>query len=103
LTSRVYTEIDVILSYRNRETERFARGERVRRDSFLQQAERRLRVLDAATELNDLIAMNSNRIEALRGDRTGQFSIRINAQWRVCFEWPPAAAGPSNVEIVDYH
>ncbi|MFZ3238498.1 MAG: type II toxin-antitoxin system RelE/ParE family toxin [Stellaceae bacterium] len=47
--------------------------------------------------------MPSNRLEALRGDRAGQFSIRINRQWRLCFEWPEGAAGPSNVEIVDYH
>jgi len=43
------------------------------------------------------------RLEALRGDRAGQYSIRINQQWRICFEWPLSATGPSNVEIVDYH
>ena len=43
-----------------------------------------------------------NRLEALRGDRAGQYSIRINAQWRICFEWPPGSPGPANVEIVDY-
>ncbi|WP_353046211.1 type II toxin-antitoxin system RelE/ParE family toxin [Mesorhizobium sp. M1380] len=48
-------------------------------------------------------ALPSHRLEALRGDRSGQFSIRINMQWRICFEWPKDATGPSNVEIVDYH
>jgi len=57
----------------------------------------------AATSLSDLRGLPSNRLEALRGDRAGQYSIRINGQWRVCFEWPQDAAGPSNVEIVDYH
>jgi proteic killer suppression protein len=45
----------------------------------------------------------SNRLEALKGDRSGQFSIRVNMQWRICFEWPRHAAGPSRVVIVDYH
>ena len=44
-----------------------------------------------------------NRFEALHGDRNGQFSIRINEQWRICFEWPDGQPGPANVEIVDYH
>jgi len=52
--------------------------------------------------LADLAGLPSNRLEALRGDRTGQ-SIRINQQWRICFEWSEQAKGPSNVEIVDYH
>lgn len=59
--------------------------------------------MNAATSLNDLSALPSNRLEALRGDRAGQYSIRINQQWRLCFEWPANAPGPSNVEIVDYH
>jgi proteic killer suppression protein len=50
-----------------------------------------------------LRALPSNRLEALRGDRRGQYSIRINSQLRICFEWLPAASGPSGVEIVDYH
>jgi proteic killer suppression protein len=53
--------------------------------------------------LDDLRALRSNRLEALKGDRAGQYSIRINMQWRICFEWPRGASGPSNVEIVDYH
>jgi proteic killer suppression protein len=47
--------------------------------------------------------MRSNRLEALRGDRAGQYSIRINEQWWICFEWPRGARGPQNVEIADYH
>jgi toxin HigB-1 len=94
----------MIRSYRDRDTERFAAGERVRAwDSFRAQAEKRLRVLDAATSLGDLAALNSNRLEALKGDRKGQHSIRINDQWRICFEWLSGEPGPQNVEIVDYH
>jgi toxin HigB-1 len=70
---------------------------------FDRQAWKRLEILDAATNLTELGQLPSNRLEALRGDRAGQFSIRINMQWRICFEWPPGALGPSNVEIVDYH
>ncbi|MBM3813982.1 MAG: plasmid maintenance system killer protein [Acidimicrobiia bacterium] len=94
----------MIRSYRDRETERFAAGERVRPwEPFRVQAEKRLRILDAATALGDLAALNSNRLEALKGDRKGQYSIRINGQWRICFEWSKDDRGPSNVEIVDYH
>ena len=57
----------------------------------------------AAISLADLRGLPSNRLEALRGDRAGQYSIRINQQWRICFEWQAEAPGPSNVEIVDYH
>ena len=70
---------------------------------FEAQAERRLAILNAAPSLETLRALPSNRLEALRGDRAGQYSIRINQQWRVCFEWPDGQNGPSNVEIVDYH
>jgi len=65
--------------------------------------EKRLRILDAATSLGDLATLNSNRLEALKGNRQGQYSIRVNEQWRICFEWSKDARGPSNVEIVDYH
>ncbi len=67
------------------------------------QAEKRLRVLEAAVSLQDLARLPSNRLEALAGDRRGQYSIRINQPWRICFEWPQGADGPENVEIVDYH
>ena len=94
----------MILGYQNKETEAFAHGKHVRRFSgFERQGWRRLEVLDAATCLNDLRALPSNHLEALRGDRNGQFSIRINGQWRICFIWPDGEAGPSGVEIVDYH
>jgi proteic killer suppression protein len=94
----------MIWSYRDRDTERLASGEGVRRwESFRRQAEKRLRILDAATSLRDLAMLNSNRLEALKGARQGQYSIRINDRWRICFDWPKDAPGPSNVEIVDYH
>jgi proteic killer suppression protein len=50
-----------------------------------------------------LAGLPSNRLEALKGDRRGQYSIRIHQQWQICFEWPAGENGPSNVEIVDYH
>ncbi len=94
----------MIRSYRDRITERFAKGEKTPQwQSFRRQVERRLRILDAATSLGDLAALNSNRLEALKGSRKGQFSIRINDQWRICFQWLKDEPGPSNVEIVDYH
>ena len=66
-------------------------------------AELKLDRLEAATSLRDLAALPGNRFEALSGDRKGQYSIRINDQWRLCFEWAEGDSGPSNVEIVDYH
>jgi proteic killer suppression protein len=94
----------LITSYRDRDTERFAGGENIRSWRPLRrQAEKRLRILDAAASLGDLAALNSNRLESLKGDRKGQYSIRINDQWRICFKWPKDAPGPSDVEIVDYH
>ena len=94
----------MIRSYADRDTERLAAGETVRKwEPFRKQAEKRLRILDAATALGDLAALNSNRLEGLKGNRKGQHSIRINAQWRICFKWPKDAPGPSDVQIVDYH
>jgi proteic killer suppression protein len=94
----------MIRGYRDKDTERLAAGERVRQwELFRRQTEKRLRILDAATSLGDLAALNSNRLEALKGGRKGQYSIRINSQWRICFKWPKDETGPSNVEIVDYH
>ncbi len=94
----------MIRSYRDRRTACFADGERVPQfEAVRKQAEKRLRVLEAAVSLTDLLHLPSNRLEALRGDRRGQYSIRINARWRICFEWPEGADGPENVEIVDYH
>ena len=94
----------MILNCRDKRTEAFVRGEFVREfQSFTTQASKRLEILEAATSLEDLRALPSNRLEALHGKRVGQFSIRINQQWRMCFKWPQGANGPSDVEIVDYH
>jgi proteic killer suppression protein len=90
--------------YRDRRTERFAAGERVKEfQAFKGQAERRLDILEAAVSRDDLMMLPSNRFEALSGDRKGEFSIRINKQWRVCFEWRKRADRPFNSEITDYH
>lgn len=94
----------MILSYRDARSQAFADGRFVREfHGFARQAYRRLEILDAATGLDELRALRSNRLEALKGDRAGEFSIRINAQWRISFVWPRGARGPSNVEIADYH
>lgn len=93
----------MILSYRDKRTRSFAEGKPVKAFSgFARKAEMRLDQRDAATSLHDL-DLPGNRLEALKGDRKGQYSVRINDQWRVCYEWPRGAKGPSNVEIVDYH
>ena len=63
----------------------------------------RLDRLETATSLADLAALPGNGLEALKGDRAGQFSIRINDQCRICFRWPEGSSGPDNMEIVDYH
>ncbi len=90
--------------YRDKRTACFAIGEHVREfQGFKDQAERRLDILETAISLNDLIKLPSNRFEALGGDRKGQFSIRINQQWRICFEWPDDQSRPFNIEITDYH
>ena len=94
----------MIASYRDKRTRDFASGKRVKAFSGIELAARlKLDRLEAAVELRDLAALPGNRLEALKGDRKGQYSIRINDQWRICFEWPGGAPGPSNVEIVDYH
>jgi toxin HigB-1 len=94
----------VIIGYRDKRTRDFAAGKRVTAFSGIERPARlKLDRLDAATSLRDLAALPGNRFEALKGDREGQYSIRINDQWRICFEWVDGALGPSNVEIVDYH
>jgi proteic killer suppression protein len=94
----------VIVGYRDKRTRDFATGLRVKVfESVERQARLKLDRLDAAATLNDLAALPGNRFDALAGDRKGQFSIRINDRWRICFEWLVTASGPSNVEIVDYH
>ncbi len=94
----------VIASYRDKRTEAFARGDFIRAfQGFERQAWKRLEILDAAANLAELAALRSNRLEALKGNRGGQHSIRVNQQWRICFEWPKDGAGPISVEIVAYH
>jgi proteic killer suppression protein len=94
----------VILSYRDKRTRDFAAGKWVKAFSgFERSARLKLDRLEAATSLRDLAVLPGNRFETLIGDRKAQFSVRINDQWRICFEWPDRSPGPSNVEIVDYH
>lgn len=92
----------MIGGFKDHNTRQFFEGHRIRKfESFAAQATRRLTILDNAESLHDLSALRSNRLEALVGDRMGQYSIRINQQWRICFRW--GKEGPENVEIVDYH
>jgi proteic killer suppression protein len=94
----------MVVSCRDKRTSDFAAGRRVKAFSGFERAARlKLDRMQAATALKDLAALPGNRFEALKGDRRGQYSIRINDQWRICFEWPEGAKGPSLVEIVDYH
>ena len=92
----------MIRSFKDRDTRRFFEGHRVPRfQAFVDQATRRLTLLDSAEALEDLAGLPSNRLETLRGDRTGQHSIRVNQQWRICFRWN--VDGACDVEMVDYH
>lgn len=94
----------MIVSYRDKRTRDFAAGRRVKAFSGIERSARlKLDRLEAAVLLADLAVLPGNRFEALRGNRKGQCSIRVNDRWRICFEWPEDAPGPSNVEIVDYH
>ena len=94
----------MILSYRDKKTRDFAAGKRVKAFSGFERAARlKLDRMEAATSIRDLAALPGNRFEALAGDRKGEYSIRVNDQWRICFEWADRALGPSNVEIADYH
>ena len=93
----------MILGYKDRRTELFASGVFVAAfQGFEKQAAKRLSILNAAPSLATLGALPSNRLEALKGDRQGQYSIRINRQWCICFTWSDSP-GPTDVEIVDYH
>jgi toxin HigB-1 len=95
---------EVIASYGDKRTRDFAAGKRVKAFFAIERpGQLKLDRLESATTLEDLAALPGNRFEALRGDRIGQCSIRINDQWRFCFEWPKGSTGPVNVEIVDYH
>jgi proteic killer suppression protein len=93
----------MIRSFRCRETEGIWLGRRSRKfpGDMQDRALRKLRQLDASTTLDDLRNPPGNRLEALKGDRKGQWSIRISDQWRVCFRWDDGDA--NDVEIVDYH
>jgi proteic killer suppression protein len=94
----------MIVGYRDKRTRDFAAGWRVKAFSGIERpACLKLDRLEAAAGLSDLANLPGNRFEALKGDRKGQYSIRINDQWRICFEWPDGSPGPTNVEIVDYH
>ena len=94
----------MIVSYRDKRTRAFAAGNRVKAFSGIERAASlKLDRLEAALSLKDLAGLPGNRFEALSGERQGQYSIRINDQWRICFEWPGRSPGPVNVEIVDYH
>ncbi|MDX5385317.1 MULTISPECIES: type II toxin-antitoxin system RelE/ParE family toxin [Marinobacter] len=92
----------MIKSFRCKDTQALFETGKTRRFSAIKAAaERKLIVLQAASELDDLKSPPGNRLEALSGDREGRHSIRINRQWRMCFRW--TADGPEDVEIVDYH
>jgi len=93
----------VLQSFRDKDTERVWQRQRIRRlDEDTQRAAlRKLLILDAADAINDLRVPPGNRLEKLKGDRAGDYSIRINQQWRICFRW--TTAGPEDIEIVDYH
>lgn len=91
----------VIRSFRDRATEElFQGGTRRQLRAIAAIARRKLDMLDAAERIDDLRAPAGNRLEKLRGDRRGAWSIRVNDQWRICFRWEE---GPHDVEIVDYH
>jgi proteic killer suppression protein len=93
----------MIRSFRDKETEQVFRREGSRKfpSALQRQALRKLVILDGAEVLQDLRIPPSNRLEKLRGDREGQYSIRINGQWRICFQW--ADGNADDVEITDYH
>ena len=93
----------MIVSFRGKAVEAIAAGRAPKGfpPDLVARAERRLRAIEHAAVLNDLRSPPGNRLEALKGGRRGQYSIRINDQWRICFRWTDA--GAEDVEIVDYH
>ena len=94
----------MIVSYRDKRTRDFAARKLVKALSGIERPVRlKLDRLESAVSLMDLAALPGNRLEALAGGRKGPYSIRINDQWRICFEWPGRSPGPVSVEIVDYH
>lgn len=95
---------DKLPKYRDKRLQQFVDGYRVRDfQSFEQQLKKRLAILEDAQSRDDLRLLPSNHFEALSGDRGGQCSIRINNQWRLCFEWSESENRPFNIEVVDYH
>ena len=93
----------MIVSYRDKRTRDFAEGKRVKAfEGIHRKAEMKLDQLDAAT-VDHGPEPSGEPARSLKGDRKGQYSIRINDQWRICFAWPEKSAGPTDVEIVDYH
>ena len=92
----------MIRNFKDKKSARFFEGDDVKEfRSFSDQLARRLTCLNDAEKLQDLRELRSNRFEALVGDRKGQYSIRVNKQWRLCFRW--GQDGPEDVELVDYH
>ena len=92
----------MISSFKCKDTRTLATGQRVKRFVNIENvARRKLRQLEIANRIEDLRVPPGNRLEALKGDRSGQYSIRINDQWRICFYW--SNSGADDVEIVDYH
>ena len=93
----------MIRTFKNKDTEAVFRGQFVKglENQIQQRAREKLKYLDSAADLRDLMIPPSNQLEALKGDRAGQYSIRINKQWRLCFKWKDGDA--FEVEIVDYH
>ena len=92
----------MISSFKCKDTKALSNGQRVKRFVNIENvARRKLRQLEIANRIEDLRVPPGNRLEALKGDRSGQYSIRINDQWRICFYW--SNSGADDVEIVDYH
>ena len=94
----------MICSFRDEQTAQFSSGKRIKAFTGFERAARlKLDRLESAVSLADLSALPGNCFEALKGDRSGEYSIRINDQWRICFTWVKGKPGPSEVGIVDYH
>ena len=90
--------------FRDKRTSKFVAGERVKDFQGIEaQIWKRLKILNAADGPQELVTLPGNRFEALRGVRQGQFSIRVNDRWRICFDWPEWSGEALNIEIIDYH
>lgn len=93
----------MIISFNSKETEKIWKGQFSKKlpSTIQDRARRKLRMLNSSTDINDLLVPPANRLEVLKGDRSGQYSIRINNQWRICFIFENGNC--YNVEIIDYH